>query len=158
MAVSALLALVLTACDSTSHGELVIAPEEPFCHPWPSCTTWTSDTAIVVMAPLPAKATERVKSGHNVLADFELSVPGESVRVRLKSGGRYRLEYAGPEGSILIRAPGSPVTGIPTVAIGHQARASGVRVLEFRAGPNGDYEVVAGQIQDEVVRGRLTGM
>jgi len=156
--VSGLLVLALAGCESTSTsaGELVIAPEEPHCHPWPSCTTWTSDSALMFATPAPAKQDEGVKTGHYVLADFELSVTGESVRVRLKAGVTYRLEYEGPEGSIIIRAPGSHAIGLPTVGVGHLASASGLRVLEFTTGSGGTYEFVAGRILDGSVRARLS--
>jgi hypothetical protein len=158
MVVSGLLVLALAGCeyDSTSAGELVIAPEEPLCHPWPSCTSWTSDSAFMFATPTPAKQNEAVKTGRQVLADFELSVPGESVPVRLKAGTRYRLEYEGPEESIIVRAPGRHGIGLPTVGVGHLASASGLRVLEFTTGPGGTYEFVAGRILDGSVRARLS--
>jgi hypothetical protein len=158
MVVSGWLVLALAGCeyDSTSAGELVIAPEEPLCHPWPSCTSWTSDSALMFATPVPIKQNEGVKTGHSVLADFELSVTGESVPVRLKAGTRYRLEYEGPEESIIVRAPGRHGTGLPTVGVGHLASASGERVLEFTTGPGGTYEFVAGRILDGSVRVRLS--
>lgn len=157
MAVTAFLALALTGCeyDSTSQGELVIAPEEPLCHPWPSCTSWTSDSADGLTAPTPAKATERVKPNHNVLADFEFSVTGESVWVRLKADSRYRLEYDGPEGSIVVRTPGRAMA-VPAVSVGHLTGASGFRALEFTTGPGGNYEFSAGAILGGTVRAKLS--
>jgi hypothetical protein len=152
------LALAGCECDSTSAGELVLAPEEPLCHPWPSCTTWTTDSALALTQATPAKLSDRVKTGHHAVADFELSVPGESVRVWLKAATRYRLEYDGPEGSVIVRAPGSHVTGLPTVGVGHLASASGLRVHEFRAGPGGAYEFIAGPLIDGSMPVRLYGM
>jgi len=160
MVVCGWLVLALTGCecDSTSAGELVLAPEEPHCHPWPSCTSWTSDSALGSATPAPTKQNEDVKTGHQVLADFELSVTGESVPVRLKAGTRYRLEYEGPEESIIVRTPGRNGIGLPSAGVGHLASASGVRVLEFTTGPGGTYEFVAGRVLDGRVRGRLTRM
>jgi hypothetical protein len=159
MVVCGWLVLALAGCesDSTSAGELVLAPEEPLCHPWPSCTTWTTDSALALTQATPAKLSDGVKTGHHAVAAFELSVPGESVRVWLKAETRYRLEYEGPEESVIVRAPGS-TTELPMARIGHLASASGTRVLEFMSGPEGTYEFVAGGIAGESIPFRLTRM
>jgi hypothetical protein len=158
MVVSGLLVLALAGCDSTSAGELVIAPEEPLCHPWPSCTAWTTDTVLASVPPTPDKLRDGVKTGHHALADFELSVTGESIQVALKSGGRYRLEFDGPDESLMVRTPDGHAMTLLTLGNPALADASGFRELEFRAGSGGVYEFIAGPLVDGGIRVRLYGI
>lgn len=146
LAITALLvppqAMMVQACDTTAQGVVVLAPEsKTFCHPWPGCTSWTTDDTVRVSDPLKAKtAAAKTDSSDVLVGEYELTTSGEFVRIYLEKGQVYRVEFTARTGNLQIRPRRSSEQPALPLTIEDIPRASGTQALEIAPRQDGEYD------------------
>ena len=135
-------AMIVQACDTTAQGILFLEPESAtFCHPYPACTSWTAKDTIAIADTIKAKArAQKADSGDVLVGDYDLTNIGEFVRLELKKGEVYRVEFASRSGTLQIRPRRNWDQAALPLTIEDIPRASGTRALEIAPRQDGEYE------------------
>jgi hypothetical protein len=134
-------AMMIQACDTTSQGILSLAAEEAHCHPWPSCTDWTSADTIKPAKALKARSIKARNDTVDVLVgEYDLASSGEFARLYLERGKIYRVEVVSRGGIVQIRPRHFTTQSALPLTIEDIPRASGTRALEIAPRQDGEYE------------------
>ena len=141
-------ALVIQACDTTAQGILFLEPESvTFCHPYPACTSWTAKDTSSIADTVKAKIRlAKADSVEVLIGEYDLTNIGEFVRIELKQGQVYRVEFSSREGTLQIRPRRSDQQGALPLTIEDIPRASGTRALEIVPRQDGEYDFRATSI------------
>jgi hypothetical protein len=135
-------AMIVQACDTTAQGILFLEPESAtFCHPYPSCTSWTPKDTAGVADTLKAKIRAlKGDTAYVLVGDFDLSSSGEFAWIELEKGQVYRVEFSGQSSNLQIRPRRRSDPGVLPLTIEDIPRASGTRALEITPRQDGEYE------------------
>jgi hypothetical protein len=135
-------AMIVQACDTTAQGILFLEPESAtFCHPYPACTSWTAKDTAGVADTVKAKIrAQKADSGDVLIGDYDLTNVGEFVRLELKKGQVYRVEFASRSGSLQIQPRRNWEQAALPLTIEDIPRASGTRALEIVPRQDGEYD------------------
>jgi hypothetical protein len=135
-------AMMLQACETTAQGILALAPDEPRCHPWPSCTSWTvEDTTRKKDVKAKRLALKRGADSMDVLiGEFDFTTSGEFARLDLEEGQIYRVEFTARQGSLQIRPRRSNSQPLLPLRIEDAPRASGTVAMEIAPREDGEYD------------------
>ncbi len=134
-------ALMVQACDTSAQGMLDVASEsETWCHPWPGCTSWTSGDTIKVASHKRKSRTAKADSADVLVGAFDLSSTGEFVRVELRAGATYRVEFTAQTGNLQVRPRLSYDQSILPLTVEDIPRASGTRAIAIVPRQHGEYD------------------
>ena len=134
-------AMIVQACDTTAQGIVDLEREsETFCHPWPGCTSWTSNDTIRIADLRKAKMAAAKSDSIDVLVGEYDLVSQEFVRIHLDQGQIYRVEFTARNGSLQIRPRRSYEQAALPLTIEDIPRASGTRAIEIAPRQGGEYD------------------